>query len=77
VLHVVPHIKKGKYISAHLHLSVTYLLQADEQETLVIKEDENSGVKWIPIDEINNYSNEPHMQKVYGKLIEKIKKFSL
>lgn len=73
VLHVVPHIKRGKYISAHLHLNVTYLLEADEEEKLTIKKDENSGVKWIPINEVNNYSNEPHMQKVYGKLIEKIK----
>jgi len=73
VLHVIPHVKKGRYISAHLHLNITYLLEADEKERLMVKEDENSGVKWIPIEEVNNYSNEPHMKKVYGKLIDKIK----
>lgn len=39
----------------------------------MIKPDENSGVKWIPIDEIKLYSDEPHMIKVYEKIISKIK----
>ena len=73
VLPVVGHVKNGNYVSAHLHLSVTYLLEADEEEELIIKEDENSGVKWIPIDEVVDASNEPHMKKVYSKIISKIK----
>lgn len=73
ILTVVGHIKKGKYVAPHLHLSVAYLVEADEREWLIVKEDENSGVKWIPIEEVNVYSNEPHMQKVYDKLISKIK----
>lgn len=73
VLTVLGHIKKGRYVSPHLHLSVAYLLEADDREKLTVKEDENSGVKWIPIDEVNSYSNEPHMQKVYEKLIFKVK----
>jgi 8-oxo-dGTP pyrophosphatase MutT (NUDIX family) len=73
VLPVVGHVKNGNYVSAHLHLSVTYLLEADEEEELIVKEDENSGVKWIPIDEVVDASNEPHMKKVYSKIISKIK----
>lgn len=73
ILTVVGHEKFGKYVSPHLHLSVAYLVEADENEALIIKEDENSGVKWIPIYKINEYSNEPHMQKVYDKLLEKIR----
>lgn len=73
ILPVVGHIKRGKYVSAHLHLSVAFLAEADENEVLTIKEDENSGVKWIPIDEMITYSNELHMQKVYEKIISKIK----
>ncbi|MFZ5969703.1 MAG: NUDIX hydrolase [Bacillota bacterium] len=73
VLTVLGHTRRGKYVSAHLHLSVAYLIEADEHEALIVKEDENSGVKWLPIDEVNAYSNEPHMQKVYEKLISKIK----
>ena len=72
VLPVIGHIKKGKYISAHLHLSIAYLLEADENESLFIKEDENSGVKWIPINEIHNYSNEPDMIEIYYKFNKKI-----
>lgn len=72
VLPVIGHIKKGKYISAHLHLSIAYLLEADENETLSIKEDENSGVKWIPINEIHNYSNERDMIEIYYKFNKKI-----
>lgn len=74
VLPVVGHMKRGKYVSAHLHLSVTFLLQAEEKETLKVKEDENSGVKWIPINEVISSSTEPHMQEVYKKLIDKINK---
>ncbi|GAA0722597.1 NUDIX hydrolase [Clostridium malenominatum] len=73
ILPVLGHIKRGKYISAHLHLSVAYLLESDENESLIVKADENSDVKWIPIEEVNAYSNEPHMMKVYNKLISKIK----
>ena len=73
ILPVAGHMKKGKYVSAHLHVSVAFLVEADEAELLIVKEDENSGVKWIPIDEMTTYSNEPHMQKVYKKIISKIK----
>ena len=73
ILPVFAHIKKGKYISSHLHLSIAYLIEADDMEPLIIKPDENSDVKWIPIDEIDLYSNEPHMMKIYNKILSKIK----
>ena len=77
ILPVIGHIKRGEYVSAHLHLSIAYLVLADENELLIVKADENSDVKWIPIDEVNTYSNEPHMQKVYAKLISKIKAITI
>ncbi|GAA0076461.1 NUDIX hydrolase [Clostridium sp. CTA-5] len=73
VLPVVGHFKNGNYVSAHLHLSIAYLLECDESEELIVKEDENSGVKWIPINEIHLYSNEPDMIKLYNKFNKKIK----
>ena len=73
VLTVDGHMKKGKYVSSHLHLSVCYLLEADENEELIINEDETKGVMWIPINEVNKYSSEPYMVKLYEKLNEKIK----
>jgi ADP-ribose pyrophosphatase YjhB (NUDIX family) len=45
VLTVDGHEKHGHYVSSHLHLNVTYLIEADDQEKLAIKEDENSGVR--------------------------------
>ena len=31
------HVKRGKYVSSHVHLNLTYLLEADEKEELKIK----------------------------------------
>lgn len=73
IIEVIGHYKRGKYVSAHLHLSLAYLLEADEEEEVKIKEDENSGVKWLPIDEIYKYSNEANMIKLYEKFNDKIK----
>lgn len=67
------HEKKGKYVSAHVELSVAYLFEADEEEKLFVKEDENSGVKWIPIDQVIECSTLLYMKPVYKKIIDKIK----
>lgn len=68
------HVKKGKYVSSHVHLNCTYLLEADENEKVSIKEDENSGVKWVPIEEVKNISKEKWIvENVYNKLNEKLK----
>lgn len=69
VLPVWGHVKRGKYVSSHLHLNYSYLFEADERETLHIKEDENSQVGWIPIAEIREKVTEPDMLPVYEKLI--------
>ena len=58
----------------HLHLNVTYLLQADEKEDLHIKEDENSNVSWFGLDEAIERSNEEWFkQNIYKKLNEKLR----
>jgi len=75
IFNVNGHVKRGKYVGSHAHLNVTYLLEADENEELCIKEDENSGVKWVPINEILNESSEAWVKDVvYAKIIEKMKK---
>lgn len=73
ILPVTGHVKRGKYVAPHLHLSVAYLVEADEDEPLMVKPDENSGVMWIPTSEIGSFSNEPHMMKVYDKIVGKIR----
>ena len=72
IVSVDGHIKRGKYVPTHLHLNISYLLEADEHEALRIKEDENSGVKWINIDEVNNVISEPKMEAIYSKMNKKI-----
>ena len=52
------HIKRGKYVSSHVHLNLTYLLEVDENEILKIKEDENSDVKWVNIEDVEKISSE-------------------
>jgi len=74
-LPVSGHTKRGKYVPAHVHLNVAYLLEADEKENLHIKEDENSGVKWVPISQMVELSNESSMKYVYDKAIKKMKEF--
>ena len=64
---------KGKYVAPHLHLSVAYVLEADEAEEVKVKEDENSGVKWVDIDRVLELTDEEHMKDVYSKLINKTK----
>lgn len=76
IVTVNPHIKRGKFVSAHLHVNVTFLLEADENEDLHIKEDENSNVGWFTLEEAIEASTEPHMRIVYKKLNEKLKKYS-
>ena len=71
ILNADPHIKKGKYINSHLHFDVQYIFEASENEKLRIKPDENSDVKWIPIEEVVENTSENIMKPVYSKLIEK------
>ena len=66
------HWKKGKYVSSHIHLNLTFLLEVDEREILHKKEDENSDVKWIPIQEVDKVSKEEWIKKnIYTKLENK------
>ena len=71
------HVKRGKYVSSHVHLNFTYLLEVDENEILKIKEDENSGVKWINIEDVEKVVNEKWvLENVYRKVNEKLGKYN-
>ncbi|ATD54360.1 NUDIX hydrolase [Clostridium chauvoei] len=73
VLTVNGHVKRGNYVSSHLHLNVTYLLEADENEALIVNKEETEGVKWLPINELSKYCSEEYMiENVYNKLNKKI-----
>ena len=72
ILTVDGHMKKGEYVHSHLHLNVTYLFEADEEDLIRIKEDENSGVRWFSIEEMFDAVSEKWMaENVYKKLCER------
>lgn len=73
ILTVDGHVKRGSYVPLHLHLNVTYLLEADEREALHVKPDENSGVKWFSPEEALEACTEPWMvEHIYTKLNKKL-----
>lgn len=75
ILTVDGHEKNGEYVSSHLHLNITYLFEADENDSLTIKPDENSGVAWFGLDEAVEASTVPWTQKrIYKKLNRKLDK---
>lgn len=74
IVTVDSHIKRGKFVPSHLHLDCCFLLEADEDEGIRIKEDENSGVEWVDIDKAVEITNEEKMRPIYRKLNEKILK---
>lgn len=53
------HMKKGRYVSSHLHLNVTFLLVGDENDTLAHRPEENSAVAWFDLEAAVEASTEP------------------
>ena len=76
ILTVDGHEKRGRYVSSHLHLNVTFLLEADPAAPVRCKPDENSLVGWFGLGEAVAASTEPLFQKrVYHKLNAKLAAF--
>ena len=72
ILTVDGHEKQGEYVPSHLHMNVTYLLEADETEPLLIRKGENSALQWFSPEEALKASAEPwFVKRIYSKLIEK------
>lgn len=67
------HIKRGTYVSAHLHFDVIYLMEADDTIPLVYKEDESKGVKWVSFEEALDETMCDFIRPIHKKLIEKLK----
>ena len=52
-------------------INTTYLFMAPENQSLKVKEDENSDVKWINTAELDTAVTEEEMKVYYFKMIEK------
>ena len=76
ILTVDGHEKRGGYISSHLHLNATFLLEADPAAPIRCKPDENSRVGWFGLVEAVAASAEPWFREhVYSKLNAKLAGF--
>ena len=71
VLPVWGHVKRGRYVAAHQHLNVSYLLVADEADGLTVREGENTDVAWLPAEKLTEITNEWQMDYVYLKLLDR------
>ena len=71
-LPVKGHIKNDKYVSAHIHLDVLYIMEADDKIPLVYREDESKGVKWISFEEAVNETMCDFIRPIHKKLIKKL-----
>lgn len=73
-LPITGHIKKGKYVSSHIHFDLLYLFVAKDADMDKIKvlESENSEVKWIDL--INNHEAElvDFIKPIYKKILKRL-----
>ncbi|WP_313133795.1 NUDIX hydrolase [Anaerocolumna sp.] len=76
ILPVFGHIKNSKYVNAHLHLSIAYILIADEKSEVRICTEENSGVEWFPINKFTQKYFDEGDVYLYNKLISFAHKFA-
>ena len=74
ILTVDGHEKRGEYVPSHLHMNVTYLIEANDNDPLTVCEDENSGVQWFSPEDALKASTEPWVvERIYKKLNKKAK----
>lgn len=71
ILPVWRHYKNEKPVGTHLHFNASFILMAPEEAPLQTKPDENSAVAWLELDRLSEYCQEPEVERIYAKLIEK------
>lgn len=71
VIAIPGHVKRGEFVSSHIHLDVAYAFEADESETIVHQEAENSGVRWVTFEEMRQQVADTwKTQYAYKKFIQ-------
>lgn len=73
------HVKRGKYVSPHIHYDVLYLMQAKDLDKDKIRklESENSDVRWIDLDETYGNLAVDFIKPINKKIVEKIRALGL
>lgn len=71
VIAIPGHVKRGVFVSSHIHLDVSYAFEADEDEPIIHQEEENSGVRWVTFEEMRQQVADTWKNKyAYEKFIE-------
>ncbi|MDL2234404.1 NUDIX hydrolase [Ruminococcaceae bacterium OttesenSCG-928-L11] len=69
ILAMFGHVKRENYVTAHLHLSVAYVYIAEESAPIRARDGENTAVRWIPADRLEEYCPDAHDIRIYRKLL--------
>lgn len=75
LLNVHGHIKRGAYVPCHMHINVTYLLEADDSIPVRAKTDENKAVQWFDLDQVLKMPSKAEQwmtDNIYSKLNAKL-----
>ena len=67
------HIKKGKYVTSHVHMDCAFVAKIEEDDTLslTIKPDENNGLAWIALSDLeNSVEDKWKVQYVFSKFFK-------
>lgn len=65
------HIKRGEYVSVHLHFNMGYIFECDEDSPIKVKEDEIDGLRWISLKELKEVAEE-ELYPIYCKMLERV-----
>lgn len=68
------HIKRGKYVSAHIHYDILYLLVAKniDMDKIRILETENSQVKWCDLEDTYSEEAVDWIRPINEKIVQKV-----
>jgi 8-oxo-dGTP pyrophosphatase MutT (NUDIX family) len=64
-IHTIP---TRKDFPEHLHFDIRFLMQASEADQIVVSE-ESHDVKWISLEELEKYNDEPSILRLKKKLL--------
>ena len=75
ILPIKGHVKKGKYVSAHIHYDVLYLLvcKNEDMDKIRILESENSNVKWCDLEDTYNKEAVDFIRPINEKIVKKVR----
>ena len=75
LLAVWGHEKRGKWVPGHQHLNVSYVLVADEEDSIQSCPGENTAVAWLPVERLPQLTNEWQMDPIYAKLLARAREW--